>query len=159
MIDLIKMRPQVQTVGAERKGDQAGGSLWQHGLEHIANNPDDPLQLLMGLEVSAVSFARGYVELQFDGPVLRSLSDPSGVYGGREWRFPAPGSLDLMRCYIDKTVDGYELVPDRILALHFGEHRFVIPLDPESSGGPEAAHMVGVDESGQVSVRGGMWIW
>ncbi|MFG1811063.1 hypothetical protein [Streptomyces sp. NPDC049040] len=124
-----------------------------------ANDADDPLQLLMGLEVSAVSFVRDFVELHFDGPILRALSDPSGVYGGREWRFPAPGSLELMRCYIGKTVDGYELDPDRILALDFGEHRFVIPLDSDSSGGPEAAHMVGVDESGRASVLGGMWIW
>ncbi|MFE2165868.1 hypothetical protein ACFXB3_12470 [Streptomyces sp. NPDC059447] len=125
----------------------------------IANDSDDPLRLLMGLEVSAVAFVRDYVELHFDGPILRALSDPSGVYGGREWRFPAPGSLELMRCYIGKTVDGCELDPDRILALDFGEHRFVIPLDSDSSGGPEAAHMVGVDESGRASVLGGMWIW
>ncbi|MFD3700967.1 hypothetical protein ACFWUZ_33370 [Streptomyces sp. NPDC058646] len=78
-----------------------------------ANDSDDPLQLLMGLDVSAVSFVRDYVELHFDGPILRALGDPSGVYGGREWRFPAPGSLDLMRCYIGKT-DGYELDPDRM---------------------------------------------
>ncbi|MFE7094388.1 hypothetical protein [Streptomyces erythrochromogenes] len=125
----------------------------------IANDPADPLQLLMGLEVSAVSFVRDYVELHFDGPVLRALSDPSGVYEGREWRFPEPGSLELMRCFIGKTVDGCALVPDRILALNLGEHRFVIPLDSESSGGPESAHLVGVDESGRASISGGMWIW
>ncbi|MBE9499388.1 hypothetical protein IHE61_16895 [Streptomyces sp. GKU 257-1] len=33
------------------------------------------------------------------------------------------------------------------------------PLGPDSSGGPETAHMVGVDESGRTSVLGGMWIW
>lgn len=35
----------------------------------MANDSDDPLQLLMGLEFSAVSFVRDYVELHFDGPV------------------------------------------------------------------------------------------
>lgn len=113
----------------------------------------------MGLEVGAVSFARDYVELHFDGPVLRALSNPWGVYGGVEWHFPAPGALDLMRCYIAKTVDGYEEDPERSLALRFGEHRFVIPLDDESSMGPESAHIVGIDESGHTSVRGGMWVW
>ncbi|MFD9484130.1 hypothetical protein ACFWBX_09010 [Streptomyces sp. NPDC059991] len=77
-----------------------------------------------------MSFVRDYVELHFDGPVLRALADPLGVYGGREWRFPAPGSLELMRCYIGKTVDGCELDPDRILAVDFGEHRFVIDRLP-----------------------------
>ncbi|RPE47045.1 hypothetical protein EDD90_10466 [Streptomyces sp. Ag109_O5-1] len=117
------------------------------------------LQLLVGLEVSAVSFVRDFVELHFNGPVLRALSDPLGIHEGREWHFPAPGSLDLMRCYIGKTVDGCEEDPERILALHFGEHRFVIPLDEGSSLGPESAHLIGVDESGRTSPLGGMWIW
>ncbi|WP_318211431.1 hypothetical protein [Streptomyces sp. SJL17-1] len=127
---------------------------------NIANGPgDDPVRLLIGHEVSAVSFVRDYVELHFDGPVLRALADPVGVYGGSEWRFPEPGSPDLMRRYIGETVDGCELDPDRIIALHFGEHRFAIPLDDGSSGGPEAAHLVGTDESGRTSVLGGVWIW
>ncbi|MFD5722641.1 hypothetical protein [Streptomyces sp. NPDC127036] len=123
------------------------------------NDPGDGLQLLKGLEISAVSLVRDFVELHFDGPVLRALSDPLGVYGGHAWHFPAPGSLDLMRCYIGKTVDGYEEDPERLLALHFGEHRFIIPLDDGSSLGPEAAHLVGVDESGRTSPLGGMSIW
>jgi hypothetical protein len=126
---------------------------------NLVGDSDGGLQQLMGLEVSAVSFVRDYVELHFDGPVLRALSDPSGVYGGAAWRFPEPGSLDLMRRYIGETVDGYEEDPERILTLHLGEHRFDIPLDDGSSMGPESAHMVGVDESGRTSPRGGMWIW
>lgn len=126
---------------------------------NLVGDSDGGLQQLMGLEVSAVSFVRDYVELHFDGPVLRALSDPSGVYGGAAWQFPEPGSLDLMRRYIGETVDGYEEDPERILTLHLGEHRFDIPLDDGSSMGPESAHMVGVDESGRTSPRGGMWIW
>jgi hypothetical protein len=67
------------------------------------NDAADGLRMLMGLEVSAVSFVRDFVELHFDGPVLRALSNPSGVYGGHEWHFPAPGSLDLMHRYIGRT--------------------------------------------------------
>ncbi len=145
--------------GLTRYGARPVESLGHHGPVRDANDSDHPLQLLMGSEVSAVCFVRDYVELHFDGPVLRSLSDPSGVYGGREWHFPAPGSMELMRCYIGKTVDGYEPVPDRILAPDFAEHRFVVPLGSETSGGPESAHMVGADESGRTSVLGGMWIW
>ncbi|MCT9094320.1 hypothetical protein N4G70_36625 [Streptomyces sp. ASQP_92] len=102
---------------------------------------------------------RDYVELHFDGPVLRSLSDPLGVYGGREWHFPEPGSMDLMRGYIGKTVSACEVDPKRMLALHFGDHRFTIPLDDGSSLGPESAHLVGVDATGMASPHGGMWVW
>ncbi|MFE7186757.1 hypothetical protein [Streptomyces erythrochromogenes] len=123
------------------------------------NNSDDGLQLLVGMEVSAVSFVRDYVELHFDGPVLRALSNPTGVYGGREWRFPEAGALDLMHGYIGRTVEGCQEDSGRALALRFGEHLFVIPLDDGSSLGPESAHLVGVDEDGRTSPLGGMWIW
>ncbi|KOU33547.1 hypothetical protein [Streptomyces sp. WM6378] len=122
------------------------------------DSSNDPLRLLVGREVSAVCFVRDYVELHFDGPVLRALSNPFGRYGCRGWRFPARGSLELMRYYIGKTVDDYELVPDRLLALDLGEHRFAIPLDHVSRMGPEAAHLIGVDERGQSDTQA-TWIW
>jgi hypothetical protein len=67
--------------------------------------------------------------------------------------------MELMRCYIGRPVDGFELDPDRILALDFGQHRFVIPLDSDSSGGPEPAHMVGVGENSLPSPLGGFRVW
>ncbi|MFD6294332.1 hypothetical protein ACFWFU_05945 [Streptomyces sp. NPDC060235] len=120
------------------------------------NDPEDPIQQLVGLDVSSVCFVADYVELHFDpnGEVLRAISDPFGVQDGHEWQFPRPGSMDLLHRYIGKTVDGYELIPGRHLALHFGEDRFIIPLDDETRVGPEAAHYLGPD-----GVPGGMWIW
>ncbi|MFE7115688.1 hypothetical protein ACFU99_09725 [Streptomyces sp. NPDC057654] len=123
-----------------------------------ANGSDDPLRLLMGREVSAVCFVRDYVELHFDGPVLRALSAPFGWYGCREWHFPARGALELMLCYIGKTVDGYALEPERILAVDFGEHRFAVPLDQTSRVGPEAAHLMGIDKNGGTDATG-IWTW
>lgn len=114
--------------------------------------------MLVGPEVSAVCFVRDCVELHFDGPVVRALSNPFGLYGCRGWRFPARGSLELMRCYIGKTIDGFELDPQRILAVDSGEHRFAIPLGEASRVGPEAAHLIGVDERGQTDPRA-TWIW
>ncbi|MCX5387297.1 hypothetical protein [Streptomyces sp. NBC_00083] len=118
----------------------------------------DPLRLLMGREVSAVCFARGYVELHFDGPVLRALSDPFGRYGCQGWRFPGRGSPELMRYYIGKIVDDYQLIPDRLLAVDFGEHRFAIPLDHGSRTGPESAHLIGIDENGRTDAMA-RWTW
>ena len=71
---------------------------------------------LVGLEISAVCFVRDYVELHFDGPVLRALSRPFGLYGCLGWRFPEGNSPTVMRYYIGKAVDGVELIrpgPDR----------------------------------------------
>ncbi|MBC6449559.1 hypothetical protein [Actinokineospora xionganensis] len=114
---------------------------------------DDPLELLVDREISAVCFVRDHVEPHFDGPVLRALANPWGLYGCRAWRFPEGQSPVVMRYYIGLTIDSYELVPDRYLAVDSREHRFAIPLDDDSSyPGPEAAHLIVPD-------GGGFWIW
>lgn len=117
-----------------------------------------PLRLLIGLEVSAVCFVRDYVELHFDGPVLRALSNPFGLYGCRGWRFPGRGARECLPSYIGKTADHCEVIPDRLLAVDFGPDRFAVPLDQESRFGPEAAHLVGVDERGRPDA-GELWVW
>lgn len=124
----------------------------------IDHRRDDGLGQLVGLEVSAVCFVRDYVELHFDGLVLRALSDPFGLYGCRGWRFPQGNSPTVMRYYIGKTVDGYELVPGQLLALDFGEHRFAVSLDDGSRVGPEAAHLLIPDVADAAAGRR-MWIW
>lgn len=123
-----------------------------------AGDPSAPLRLLVSREVSAVCFARDYVELHFDGPVLRALTNPFGLYGCQGWRFPEGQSPVLMRHYIGKVIDACELVPDRYLAVDSGEHRFAIPLDDGSRTGPDAAQLIGVDENGQADTRT-MWSW
>jgi hypothetical protein len=123
-----------------------------------ADDPSAPLQLLVGREVSAVCFVRDYVELHFDGPILRALTNPFGMYGCRGWRFPEGQSPVVMRYYIGTVIDGCELIPNRHLAVDSGEHRFAIPLDDDSRTGPEAAHLVGVDETGQTDTRL-LWVW
>lgn len=117
-----------------------------------------PLQLLVGREISAVCFVRDYVELHFDGPVLRALANPFNLYGCRGWRFPEGQSPVVMLSYIGTVIDHCELVPDRYLAVDSGEHRFAIPLDEDSRTGPEAVHLVGIDESGWTDTRQ-LWIW
>lgn len=114
--------------------------------------------MLIGREISAVCFVCDYVELHFDGPVLRALANPYGMYGCQEWRFPEGQSPIVMRYYIGKTVEDCELVPDRYLAIDSGEHRFAIPLDDDTCSGPESAHLVGVDECGQTDLQR-LWIW
>jgi hypothetical protein len=115
------------------------------------------LRQLVGLQVSAVCFVRDYVELHLDGLALRAVSDPFGRYGCQGWRFLGGNSPTVMGYYIRKTVDGFELTLDRLLALDFGEHRFAISLDPDSRTGPEAAHLLIPDADGAASRR--MWTW
>jgi hypothetical protein len=115
------------------------------------------LQQLVGLQVNAVCFVRDYVELHFDGPVLRAVRDPFGRYGCQGWQFPKGNSPTVMRYYIGKTVDGFELIPDRLLALDFGEHRCAVPLNHDARTGPEAAQLLIPNADGTAIRR--MWTW
>jgi hypothetical protein len=119
---------------------------------------DAPLRMLIGREISAVCFVRDYVELHFDGPVLRALSNPYGMWGCQAWHFPEGQSPVVMRYYIGLTIEECTLAPHHHLTIDSGEHRFAIPLDEESRPGPEAAHLMGVDEHGQLDLRK-LWVW
>ena len=114
--------------------------------------------LLVGREVSAVCFGRDYVELHFDGPVVRALTLPLGMHGCQVWRFPEGQSPSLMCRFIGEVVDGFVIVPGRHAQLSFGEHTFTIPLGEQSPTGPEALHIVGVDEDGRPDARQ-LWIY
>ena len=70
---------------------------------------------LVGREVSAVAFARGSVEFHFDGPVLRSRSDPQVVVGEALYHFPKPGSRDALCLVLGATVRSLSLDESRHL--------------------------------------------
>ena len=116
--------------------------------------------MLTGLEVSAISLVRDYVEVHFDGPVLRALSDPYGRWEDVQWHFPEPGAIDVMRLYIGSTVAAVEERPELWLKLTTSRGSdFVIPLDADSRTGPEAAHLVAADAQGRPNTAHGMWVW
>ena len=110
----------------------------------------NPFVDLIGEELSAVCMVRDYVEFHFDGPVVRALTNPSGLWHGDQWRFADPGSTDTLRRYIGLEVTGVDLDAGRHIALEFAHnHRIVISLRTEDRTGPEAAHFVGADERGR----------
>ena len=48
-----------------------------------------PFDILIGEQLSAVSFVQDYVEFHFDGPVLRALTNPIGTTPEAVVQFPA----------------------------------------------------------------------
>ena len=101
------------------------------------------LQDLVGEEVSAIAFVRDYVEVHFDGPILRSLSNPTVSERGVDYRFPEAGSRDALCRVIGSTVRAVKLEEGRALELVTSDgSRITIPLDAASLRGPEAMHFV-----------------
>jgi hypothetical protein len=99
---------------------------------------------LTGEELAGVCFVRDYVELHFDGPILRALAPPIVSVGLATASFPEAGSRDLLCSLIGAVVAVAEESASSIrLEFHPGQGEVEIPL---STGGrqPEAAHLVPV---------------
>lgn len=112
--------------------------------------------MLVGAEVSGISFVRDYVDVHFDGPILRALSSPNVKIAGTEFQFPFGGSRDGLCMLIGKTVLAAR-EDARFLTLEFDGSGFLrIPL-VTSELGPEAAHLVPISE-GRLDVSN-MAIW
>ena len=107
------------------------------------NKDIQELSDLVGEEISAVCFVRDYVEFHFDGPILRSLSNPVTCYHGTEHRFPEPGSRDALCGLIGSTVRAVNLEEHRALKVITSDGcEITIQLDAMNRDEPEAMHFV-----------------
>jgi hypothetical protein len=98
---------------------------------------------LVGEEISAVCFVRDYVEFHFDGPIVRSLSNPSVLIHGTKYRFPEPGSRDAMCHVIGSAVRTMHVEEHQALKLTTADDcEITIPLDVNNLRGVEAMHFV-----------------
>lgn len=96
---------------------------------------------LVGRVLTAVSFVQDYVELHLDGPILRSLADPTIVVGGQEYDFPGVGSRDALCSLIGDAVEWTTDGEARLTVSFSGGGVVSIPRS-SSVAGPEVAHLV-----------------
>ena len=97
----------------------------------------------MGEEINAICFVMDYVEVRFNGPILRALTGPTVEIAGEQWRFPAVGSRDALCSLIGAEVESVGVEEGLRIELRTKEgHVLTIPLDEVSMTGPEAAHFV-----------------
>lgn len=119
----------------------------------------DDVASLVGAEMSAVSFVRDYVEFHFDGPILRSLTDPLVRLEGVELCFADAGWRDALCSVIGSTIQRAEVLSgDRIELVTTDGKQLSIPLDDRSRVGPEAAHFVPAEDNGRLRLED-MRIW
>ncbi len=98
---------------------------------------------LIGEEISAVCFVRDYVEFHFDGPILRSLSNPILCHDGAEYRFPEASSRDALCKLIGKTIHHINLQENLALKITTSDNlELIISLDVLSGGESEVMHFV-----------------
>ncbi len=99
------------------------------------------LQDLTGEELSSICFVRDYVELHFDGPILRCLADPVVEIPGASWVHPEDGSRDALCQLIGRVIQSTKDDEEQ-LRIHFEDNYvLVIPKSSEVAGA-EVAHLV-----------------
>ena len=109
------------------------------------------LDILVGEQLSAVSFVQDYVEFHFDGPVLRALRNPLVQTPHGRWQFPWPGSRDALCEPIGRDVLSVRFETGARIQLELeGGYQLTIPLDLASYRGPEAAHFIANGQFGVV---------
>lgn len=114
------------------------------------------LSSLLGEELSAISFVRDYVELHFDGPVLRALSDPIVDIHGVSVQFPHERSRDMLCLLIGREVSAARETSEA-LEVEFDDDAAVrVPLTGYSASA-EAAHFIPVRDGRRDGVN--MVIW
>jgi len=98
---------------------------------------------LIGEEVNAVCFVMDYVEIRFNGPIVRCIADPSIQDDDGVWAFPGRGSRDALCRLIGADLSGVDAVEGRELKLSFSSGTVVsVPLDAASRHAGEAVHFV-----------------
>jgi hypothetical protein len=108
---------------------------------------------LVAKQLSAVCFVQDYVELHFDGPVVRALTNPIVELEGQRLTFPAQGSRDALCSLIGRSVASVQLQDAVALTLQLeGGGAISVPLDANSYRGPEAMHF-------QESPTGALQVW
>jgi hypothetical protein len=101
-------------------------------------NADD----LRGLELSGVAFIRDYVELLFDGPIVRCYAPPEVVTDMGSVRFPSEGSRDALCRLIGGEVVAVS-VGDESLSIELdGSRQVRVDFTPEWDEGREAAEFI-----------------
>lgn len=106
------------------------------------------LRSIIGEPLSGIAFVQDYVELHYDGRILRALANPSIVVNGNRYHFPDQGSRDALCLLIGNVVEDVFVEEGSSISVCFADGAVVvIPLDIASQTGPEAAHYVpGIDQ-------------
>jgi hypothetical protein len=105
-------------------------------------------QMLIGEQLSAVTFVQDYLQLHFDGPHLMVFSHPVVTPGEKTCYWGKPGFRDALCNNIAKKVTEARVAYGESIAIRFADGSTIkISLKDENSSGGEA---VNFDTGGDV---------
>lgn len=107
-------------------------------MTHMENA--NPLQILVGRELTSITFVAGYVQLHFDGPLMNVMNQPIVETGTSAHQFGDINYNNALINLIGSPVVEADLHEGLCARISFpGNRAIVVPLDPNSyRDGPEA---------------------
>lgn len=96
---------------------------------------------LVGSELGSICFVRDYVELNFDGPIFRCMSDPTVSHLNEVVVFPEFGSRDALCSLIGETVESTEETQYHLILKFSNDWAVDVPKCSRVAG-CEVAHLV-----------------
>lgn len=106
-------------------------------------SPPSRISEIIGQPMSAIAFVHDYVEMHFDGKILRALSNPSVRIGQAVFVVPGPGSRDALCDLIGRSVVNVVVRELNCIEVRFeGNASIRVPLSDAERTGPETAHFV-----------------
>ena len=103
----------------------------------------EKIEDLIAEEISGVGFLLDYIELYFDGPILRFLTNPLIQISRAEFQFPEMNSRDALCSLIGEEVRSIRLEDLRSMELITTTgNGLIVPLSENSRPTPEAMHFV-----------------
>lgn len=97
---------------------------------------------LRGLELAGVAFVRDYVELLFDGPIVRCYAPPEVVTEVESVRFPNERSRDALCELIGRQVVAVSVADDNLSIELDGSSQVRVDFSLEWDEGREAAEFI-----------------
>jgi hypothetical protein len=99
-----------------------------------------PLQSIIGKQLTAVTFVMDYIKLQFEHPVLTTITLPSLCVQGAKFTPETLGYRDALCERITEVVCGVSVVEGQEIRLEFTQGAVIsISLKSEDAQGPEFA--------------------
>ena len=113
---------------------------------------ENVLLSLVGESVNGICFVMDYVEIHFNGPILRCLSNPIILFHSKAIQFPASGSRDAICSLIGDVVTSVTVEEEVSIDINLKSGKLLkVPLDASSRKSDEAAHFVpGPDQPIQI---------
>lgn len=100
----------------------------------------EPIQTLIGAQLTSVEFVQDYVQLRFDGPVLTVNAPFQILVQDRAYEKGSTGYRDALCERIGCHVQRAFTIPEQQLAIEFdGNSKLAISLKSEDQISPEAA--------------------